>query len=371
VSAAGAPTVLALCDYGGPYGGSFVPTLRATAAAASRRGLGFACGFTPISRERPWLAELEADGIEHRIAPTADREELRRWVGTWLGELPGRALIHTHFTGFELPALRAAGDAPVVWHAHTHLPTGPWMFARAAVKYGWYGRRVAAIICVSEAIATAVRQRGAPRAAVEVVPNGVDTDRFTPIDAAERADARAGLGVSAAGPVLLHIGWNWELKGGPLFARAVAALRALGVDAIGVSVGGGAAAAAAADELGLDDGLVAVEPTEDVRRLYAAADALVATSLGEGAPFALLESLSCGLPVIAADVPGHRLGGEPPAGLRLAAPREDDLAAAIADALADHRPEDAAAAHRWVVEHRSMAATAERIAAVYERVLRP
>lgn len=362
-------TVLALCDYGGPYAGSFVPMLRATAAAAARRGLRFACGFSSITQGRGWLADLDADGIEYRIAPGDDRAALSDWVGAWLAELPGPALIHTHFTGFELAALRAAGDAPVVWHAHTHLPKSPRMVARAVVKYGWYGRRVAAIICVSDAIAAAVRRRGAPRAAVSVVPNGVDTDRFAPIGATERADARALLELPADAPVLLHIGWDWELKGGPLFAQALAALRATGVDAIGLTVGGGAPARAAAEELGLGSALMAVEPTDDVRRLYAAADALVATSLGEGAPFAVLESLSCGLTVVATDVPGHRLGATPPAALHLASPAPERLADAIASAIADRDAASAQAAHGWVVDNRSVAVNAEGVVRVYERVL--
>ena len=63
-----------LAGYGGPYPGSFIPMLRAVMGAAERRGWSREAVFTPISRERVWLGELDEDGFptaSHRRAPRA------------------------------------------------------------------------------------------------------------------------------------------------------------------------------------------------------------------------------------------------------------------------------------------------------------
>ncbi len=362
--------VLLLSDYGGSYGGSFVPMLRAIAAEAGARGIVAACGFTPVARGRDWVRDLEADGLEVRFAPATGRGTLRDWIAAWLAELDEPVVIHTHFTGFELPAVAAADGAPVLWHIHSHLPSSPGLLARGVAKFTWFGRRVAGIVCVSEALAKAVRHRGAPRSKIVVVRNGVDTARFGLVDTAERDRARAELGLPADAPVWMHVGWDWEAKGGPLFTAALSRMRAAGSRAVGLSVGGGSAARAAA--VALDLPLAVVEPDADVRRFYAAADALAASSAGEGAPFAILEALSCGRAVVATDVPGHRLSPRPPAAFRLAPATPDGFALAARETL-ERAPEaarrEAAEAHDWVVANRALELTASRVADLYEVAL--
>ena len=107
--------------------------------------------------------------------------------------------------------------------------------------------------------------------------------------------------------------------GGELFAETLARVRADGIPAVGVSVGGGGEAAAAGERLGLGDALRAPPPSEDVRRYYAAADMLLATSRAEGGEptFSILEALGSGLAVVATDIPGHRLKPPAPRALRV------------------------------------------------------
>jgi glycosyltransferase involved in cell wall biosynthesis len=375
VSTPAGPTALVLADYGGPYRGSFIPALQALARELRERGWALECGFTPVARDRAWLAALTEDEIPVRFAPSADRAELGEWLRGELASIAGPVVLHTHFTSFDLPAAAAASQRPgtaAVWHVHSFLPREPLRVATSVVKFGWLGRRVARILCAGAGPARAVRRRGGRAGQVVELLNGIDTDRFSLVEPAERAAARQALGLPSEGPVLLHFAWDWGVKGGPLFAEFLARLRQVEPAAVGISVGGGAEAAAAARRLGLGDALLSPPADEDVRRFYAAADALVATSRDEGNPFSILEALSCGLPVIATDIPGHRLGASPPQALRLV---EADPAALAGNAEsllragAGERAAEAADAHGWVERNRGVRDWARRVADAYEAAL--
>ena len=105
------PTVFHVADYGGPYSGSFIPMLRAAAAAVRARGWEFRCAFTPIAADRPWHADLEADGIAVELAPGWGRGELAQWFEEATRRSRGRCILHSHFTAFDLPVRTVAAPA--------------------------------------------------------------------------------------------------------------------------------------------------------------------------------------------------------------------------------------------------------------------
>jgi glycosyltransferase involved in cell wall biosynthesis len=367
-----------LADYGAPYPGSFIPSMRALADELGRRGWRVCFGFPAAADGRPWLEALREEGREVAIAPTAEGDAaLSDWIGGLLGAAPGPAVLHTHFTAFELPALAAAKRRPqtsLIWHVHTYLGRRPpSRLARQLVKYGWLARRVDRIVCVGAATAHEIRLRGARADRVVVIRNGIDTAAFPLIDAAERERARAEFGVGGHDLVLAHFGWAWQGKGGPLFARALAAARERGLDVVGLAVGGGEPARAEAAELGLGEALIACEPRADVREVYAAADALVATSIGEGGDptFSILEALCCGTAVVASDIPGHRVGTGGPDAARLAPATPEALAEAI-EATARRDPQtrarEASVARAWVAAARDLAGPARELADVFDEV---
>lgn len=370
-----APTVVHLADYGGPYSGSFIPMLLAGARAVRGAGWRFKAGFTPLARGRPWLRELEAEGVEARFAPEAGRGGITRWVEEWVAELEPPLILHTHFTRFDIPAATAAhrAGAGAVWHLHSFLPTDPVHLLRTAIKLRVLSRG-ARFVCVSEAAAAGIRRRGAAAGRTVVIPNAIDSARFLPIEPGERERARNRFAIEGGEAALLHFAWDWEVKGGPLFAELVAELRRRGEPVVGLSVGGGEAAREAAARSGAGEGLRAIAPVEDVRSLYAAADAFVACSAAEGAPFAMLEALSCGLPVIATDIPGHRLdaaGG--PAAVRLGPLDAPALAALVGELLAaspESRAAESRQASHWIAEHRDLKVWGARVLDLYREVLR-
>src|SRR4051794_6566716 len=232
--------VIHLARYAGPYPGSFIAMLPAAASACEGRGWRTEAVFDPVAADRPWYAELS------REMPVRVGRRDADFVRSMLDEEDGPAILHTHFTGFDLAAVRAARGRPgttVVWHLHTRLDPGPLAFARNVVKFALIGRRVGRIVCAGPEVAAAARSRLAPRSRLEVLDNAIDTSSFPLADAAQRQAAREELAVPNGAPVLVHLGWNWAMKGGPLFAETAEALRRRGVEAVPVSVGAAAEAA--------------------------------------------------------------------------------------------------------------------------------
>ena len=365
-----------LAGYGGPYPGSFIPMLRAVMGAAERRGWSREAVFTPVSRERPWLGELEQDGIPYRFSPEgASRRELTAWVAALLAEDSGPAVLHTHFTAFDVAAALAGSRreaTAVVWHIHTPHHGGAAAFARNYLKYAGFGRRADQILCVSTELVETVTRRGAPRARVEFLHNAVDVDRFPVLTRDQRRAARDEFGLPAGGPLLVHFGWDWLRKGGDLFAETVRRLRDEGADVAAATVGGGEPARSLAARLGLGNELIVLEPTDRVQQMYAAADVFVAPSRAEGTPYSVLEALASGTAAVVSDIPGHRLVGEHVPACVVTALDPDPMAEAITALLARDPAQvatDALAGHAWLREHLGLARWAEDTVDRYERLL--
>jgi glycosyltransferase-like protein len=154
----------------------------------------------------------------------------------------------------------------------------------------------------------------------DVVPNGVDPDRFPEPPAAvlDALRARVGAGPKGAGGrfVFLSVGGVEPRKGSVHAFRALSRLRRLGVDAVLAVVGGHSfqdytayrdASLALLPELGLTLGedvvLLGTVAESELAGWYHAADALCFPSVKEGWGLVVLEAMSAGLPVIASDLP--------------------------------------------------------------------
>ncbi|HEY0630648.1 MAG TPA: glycosyltransferase family 4 protein [Thermoleophilaceae bacterium] len=352
--------VIHLARYAGPYPGSFIAMLRAAAAACERRGWRTEAVFDPVAADRPWYAELG------REMPVRVGRRDAGFVRSVLEEEDGAAILHTHFTGFDIAAAAAARGRPdtaVVWHLHTRLDPGARAALRNAVKFTVVGRRVSRIVSAGPEVAAVARRRLAPRSRLEVLDNAIDTSRFPLAGPPERAAARAELAVPNGAPVLVHLGWNWAMKGGPLFEATAEVLHRRGVEAVPVSVGASPEAAG--------DGIITRPPSDHVERLYAAADVLVSASEAEGGPFSVLEALCVGTPVVASPRANAGVGGVVDA-CRVAERTPEAFADAIQETLA-RTPQQAEverqAAREYVTRERDMRAWAERLADIYEGAL--
>ena len=203
----------------------------------------------------------------------------------------------------------------------------------------WAMPRAARVVAVSRQLAAAAAALGAAPDRIDVVPNGVDRQTFKPSD---RADARAQLGLTPHGKVVLFVGHLTEPKGAGDLIRAVQLAAGQVVDVSLVMVGDGAGAAscrALASNLGERVVFAGAQPQERIPLWLAACDVLALPSWNEGMPNVVLEALACGRAVVATNVGGipDVLSGPPH---ELVAPRDPGaLAQALARALrSDYEP---------------------------------
>lgn len=342
--------IIQCAAYGGPYSGSFVPMLAAAARAAGDRGLHTTMCFSEVARGRRWLDELEGLGAIRFITGEGlrgDLHQLRRIAD----QHPGTpTVLHSHFGRFDLAAglLGLRRRTTAIAHAHSGNPRP--IRTRSRVYGAAVGRILDATICVSEDIYAGARARAYPASHLIHMPNAIDTARFSLISPAERRAARQRLGVPIDAKLVLHFGWDWALKGGDRFLAA-AQLMAGRADTVFMTVIADTASAPR-EELSAAANVAVVAPRESINELYAAADIYLNCSRSEGMPYAVLEALARGVPVVATELPvAHEvLDGVPAA--RIVSPAPAEVANALEELLAleDAARDDLAGAGRAHVE---------------------
>jgi glycosyltransferase involved in cell wall biosynthesis len=144
-----------------------------------------------------------------------------------------------------------------------------------------------------------------PAAKLEVVPNGIDVQQFSPSPEA-RVAARAALGLTPATFVWLSVGRLVEQKDYPTLLAAVRLLP--DQDFVVLIAGKGPLLEFLQTEcqrLGLERKVRFLGASENVGQLYAASDAFVMSSVFEGLSAALLEASAMALPSVVTDVGGN------------------------------------------------------------------
>jgi glycosyltransferase involved in cell wall biosynthesis len=202
------------------------------------------------------------------------------------------------------------------------------------------------VIVNAEEIRAALLQRPwiAPEK-VAVVHNGVDLERYAELDGG--AEFRAELGVPAEAPLVVNVGALTPQKDHATLVRATARLAAALPDVHVAAVGEGFLRADIESQVaraGVGDRFHLVGFRADVRPALAAADLFVLSSYNEGMPWAMIEAVAAGLPVVATDVSGTRACVDD--GVNgLIVPERDDaaLAAACTELLADRPRREAMA----------------------------
>lgn len=173
-------------------------------------------------------------------------------------------------------------------------------------------KSAARVFSVSESLKKLAIQHGADPASIEVVGNGVDIDRFKPVN---RQMARAALRIAPHAKVIVSVGGLVPRKG---FHRVIEVLPKLKIahpDLKFLIVGGPSPEGnnrlqleRLVDELGLKDYVTFFGPVQpdQLPALLSAADVFVLATSNEGWANVFLEAMACGLPVVTTDVGGNR-----------------------------------------------------------------
>src|SRR6266545_7121924 len=216
-------------------------------------------------------------------------------------------LVHLHSSKAGLAGrLAIRGRRPTVFQPHAwsfFAVTGP--MRAAAVRWERFASRwTHGLVCVSEGERDAGAAHGV-RAPTWVVPNGVDCAAWQPATVADRAAARARLGVADA-PHAVCVGRLCTQKGQADLLGAWATVRSALPGAQLSLVGDGpdrASLAPAADSM---PGVRLVGERSDVADWLAAADVVVVPSRWEGMALVTLEAMARARSVVATDVAGTR-----------------------------------------------------------------
>ncbi len=182
-------------------------------------------------------------------------------------------------------------------------------------------------------------------------------------------------------PVIAMVANMVGVKRPLVFAKALEALHRKGMDFRAEVAGDGFLRPefeAFAERAGYRDKIVfhgIIGDRRQIAGLYQRADVTVLTSHAEGLPFALLESMSCGTPVAASDLPGIREIVIPGTNGFLVPPEEvDGYAAAIEKVLAAKFDRKAVAASvsgfSWEKHTAAFTGYLEEAVRIYERRLR-
>ena len=228
-------------------------------------------------------------------------------------------LIHVHgLSQKNVPVAlmaRAIGK-PIVLTLHTSGQDEPQVAAAQGSLARWAFDSARLVLPVSPNLVRRCEEGGVDASAVRLTPNGVDTNRFRPATSDDRARLRCELQWPERDPVIVFVGFFSRDKRPDLLFRAWSRLSAEGRLSKLVYIGATASTYFEIDRsmaaqirveaarLGRADDVLFVEATHAVDRYLRAADVFVLSSVREAHPVALLEAMSCGLPVIASRLPG-------------------------------------------------------------------
>jgi glycosyltransferase involved in cell wall biosynthesis len=272
--------------------------------------------------DRYWLDFLRAQGITaFCAAPWAETSPYKSLKVAWEGakrELQGQKIdiIHSHCQFGDPLALmlrRPVGAQALVRTVHNEKEWGRRPFRRWLFSGGVAVAAFQEEIGVSQQVVQTLDTRPVARLLRKkalLCYNALNFNRFANLPDAELLAAyRATLGIPTDARILLSVGRLEPQKGYTYLIEAMAAVVAAHPDTHLVIAGDGGLAAelrqqANASPVAAHIHLVGSQP--QIERLYALADRFVSSSLWEGLPTVILESMAAGVAVIATDVSGSR-----------------------------------------------------------------
>ena len=250
-----------------------------------REGRSYRRFFRKITRLDPYPLHRRAAAIVNRLTPD---------------------VFHAHQVEFPVRDFLAALRAPLPVFVHVNA------VRRYEPRSGLADRYIAASGYTRDQLIEA----GYPRERIEVIYNGVDTERFAPVNAAEQAQLRRILGIDPDAIVVTYVGRKQETKGFRVFLEVVRRLAGKYPGLRAVSVGPSlyqrdrtcAEIESLLAELKSKGILVDLPPLTHARlpAVYQASDLVLVPTWhgGEQHPAVVCEAMACGCLTLATDIAG-------------------------------------------------------------------
>jgi glycosyltransferase involved in cell wall biosynthesis len=275
---------------------------------------------------------------------------------------------------------RLAGQPNVVWnirHNRPSLATDKYytvltarMCARASK---WLPVK---IVCCSKEARDAHVSLGYVSSKFEIIPNGIDVERFRPDPNAARV-LRQQLGVPQYSPMIGVIARFHPVKGHRTFIEAAGKLHTLRPDVHFVLCGGqvdrnNEELVTQIRNAGIDSCCDLLGIKQDVAPIVAALDIATSASLSESFPNVVAEAMACGVPCVVTDVGGSRaLVGNTG---KVVPPKDPKAIVKAWQELLDMGPEGrrelGATARQRIENHFSLGACVRRYEELYQSVVR-
>jgi glycosyltransferase involved in cell wall biosynthesis len=269
--------------------------------------------------EQRWIAKLRNSGVEAFMpAIWEEASPYRSFVQTLSATrryLQGRQvdLIHSHCQFGDIAALllrRQVGAKAVVRTVHNEREWGKRPGRRLLFTNILFPFLFDAELAVARKVADNLARRPLARLLrrpVHKAYNSLNFARFEQL-AVDREAKKLSLGIPTSSPVVGTVGRLTPQKGYHILLEAAATVLEKLPDTYFLIVGGGELAAALREQagtLGIGDRVIFTGPRSDVEEILAIMDLFANSSLWEGLPTVILESMASHVPVIATRVSGN------------------------------------------------------------------
>jgi glycosyltransferase involved in cell wall biosynthesis len=241
---------------------------------------------------------LDEIGIKIKAVVKSDRS-LYSWVTfilktIWAVAFSQYDIVHAHY-GFHsaiVPSIIKRKPLIITFHGSDALQE-PFRNALYMWLQKWCIKRANYLIAVSRDIRNnLVSKLEAKESVISVVPCGIDTTKFCPID---RSYARRQVGLETSTKTVLYVGQLHYMKGVDIIYNCAA--RMPNVEFVLIGEG----------NLSTDlrnCRLIGAVSNKDIPLWINACDAFILPSRSEGTPMVVLEAISCGVQVVCSDVGG-------------------------------------------------------------------
>ena len=278
-------------------------------------------GVDPIFLNRHWADPRAYRDVKHIVA----RNDI---------QMVHLASLKSHYVG-RLIARRLGLRSIIHLHDTKRLPLPIRLLQKTVAEH------TDLALAVSDPVGElGVSEYGLPQEKVRTLHNGIDVERFADVDREARSRVRMELGLGEEAKVIGIIGRLADMKGQPYAIRAMPMVLEKVPEAILVLVGEGEArrrCEALVGELGLERCVKLVGQRSNMPEVLAALDVVAMPSMfGEGLPYAAIEALAAGRPVVGfptAGIPEVVVDGE--TGLLVPPGDVDALAQALIRVLGD------------------------------------